>query len=557
MSIFSETQKKTLPRNKFDMSFDNKLTTKFGRITPMLCQELMPGDKVRHTHQAYVQFAPFNELMMHRFYLKTEYFYVPYRLVYDDFNTFLVGGEDGTEILQPPCATVQKLYNKNLGNCGATSTLGDYLGLPTESTVGNLPNGKLINTMPFRAYQLIYNDWYRDENLIPKLDIPRVGGIEADADLPMLCTIRNRAWRKDYFTSALPWPQKGPEVKIPLGDVAYVYAYINDTNPEYPANPAAGSGDVYFNSLFLKTDPNTGDVSFTQGTMAEYNQDTADTLHNHGFKFLYPDPDNPEAYDEFRLVADLRQATATSIEELRRAYAVQAWLELNAIGGTRDVEQIYNHFGVKVPDYRLGRPEYIAGYSQEVTIGNVYSTNSNNADSDNIQGYPVSIANLNSASDTFNYYAHEHGYLIGLLTVVPRAAYFQGIPRMLGMRMDKFDYYWPEFAQLGEQPIYADELYVNDNSGDVFGYTPRYAEFKFANDEVHGDYRTTLNEFHDARIFTQEPALNKDFIEVSDELGRINRIFNVEVGAEDNIYVDIYHDISKISSMVYFGNPKI
>lgn len=561
-TIFTEVQQRTLPRNKFDMSFDNKLSTDFGLLTPCLCKELMPGDEVVHNHEVYVQFAPLNALMMHRFYVKTEYFFVPNRLVYEQFNEFLVGGEYGTDTLTPPCMTMKQL---STALQFSPRTLSDYLGLPSTGTFGNIDDNRLINSMPYRAYQLIYNDWYRDENLINKLEIPKIGGLEDDNDIAMLTTLRRRAWRKDYFTSQLPWPQKGPQVMIPLGDVAYVYSYIDQDNGSWSDNQTPyliqeNVGTFLSSNGTLYTSSADGKVHLTgSGVNAQINREIVQNLDSRGSKFMsfQVDPEEMAQTPEFRLVADLRQATATSIEELRRAYAVQSWLELNAIGGTRDVEQIYSHFGVKVPDYRLGRPEYIAGYSNQVNVGNVYSTESNGADTNNVQAYPVSVVNGTSTSESFKYYAHEHGYLIGIVSVVPKAAYFQGLPRILGRRMDKFDYYWPEFAQLGEQPVYAEEVYLNQNDQSVMGYTPRYAEFKFSDDEIHGDYRTTLNYQHDAPIYNNEPALNQDFIEVNPSKQNLNRIFNTDVPGEHHIYIDIYHNLSKVSSMVYFGNPKI
>lgn len=559
MSIFTEVQKRSLPRNKFDMSFANKLSCNFGYLVPIICKELMPGDSIRHRHSIFGQFAPMNSQVMQRFDIRTEYFFVPNRLIYNEFNDFLRGGEDGTDILTPPCVRMGDLYDDKK-NYAVAGSLADYLGLPTVGTFGTYNEDRLISTLPFRAYQLIYKEWYRDENLIEDYEIPTAGGEEGSDTYDILFTIRRRAWKKDYFTSALPWAQKGPIVRIPIADVAYVYPFVGSDQQSFDPSLSIGLRSVDGQTYDFLRGGNTVD----DGADTSYNftlPENRELLDNAG----HTDQEPRQATMPFTLgqdgylglIADLRSATATSIEELRRAYAVQHWLELNAIGGTRDVEMIYNHFGVKVPDYRLGRPEYIAGFAQPVNIGNIYSTENSNTDSGSVQAYPVSNAQSNGVSDITKYYAQEHGFFIGLMTIMPRAAYYQGIPRMFGRRQDKFDYYWPAFAQLGEQPIYADELYVNSNEDDIFGYTPRYAEFKFSTDEIHGEFRTNLDFMHDARKFSAEPQLNQTFIEVNANVDELNRIFNYTLEDTHHIYVDIFHQLSKVSSMVYFGNPKL
>lgn len=566
MDIFSEIKKQTFPRNKFDMSFDNKLTTEFGRLTPMMCKELMPGDDIKHEHELFVQFMPLNAQMMHRFYARTEYFFVPHRLVYEQFNSFLTGGPDGTDIIEPPFMTAKQVAD---AQGFVNSSLGDYMGLPGSGTSAGTPNeGRYINSMPFRSYQLIYNEWYRDENTIPEVEFSKLGGQETNTDVANILQIRQRAWRKDYFAAALPWPQKGPTVVVPLADVAYVYPAMFQVEEGFnptgsPSIAARGVGQNLDSAMLTLEMVNAGSsslpkVPFDDSSAGLHNHDVIDAKQPYWLNIDKTNGDEVvQGYRNAALVADLRQATALSIEELRRAFAVQEWLELNAIGGTRDVEMIYTHFGVRVPDYRLGRPEYVAGYSQDFTIGNVYSTVNNDETAGTIQAIPVSNVQSNGASNSFRYYAEEHGYLIGIVTIMPRASYFQGLPRMFGRRQDKFDYYWPKFAQLGFQPIYQEELYMDSNENEVFGYTPRYSEFKFSTDEIHGAFRGDLNDYHAARIFQAPPNLNQQFLEINGGSDGINRIFNYTGTDADHILIDIYHHMSKVSSMVYFGTPRI
>ena len=409
-------------------------------------------------------------------------------------------------------------------------SLGDYLGLPTETTAnpdgGKFTSATPINALPFAAYNKIYNDYYRDENLVTPLDEEVSDGANS---LEAFNKLQNRAWQHDYFTSALPWTQKGPEATIPLGTSAPVNLIdtpvqpmrINDLNGASVYNTALAAG-------------NNQQLSATPSTTRQ----------------LVVDPNG-------QLEADLSTATAASINDLRRAFRLQEWLERNARGGSRYIEIIMSHFGVRSSDSRLQRPEFLGGSSTPVTISEVLQNSDDSAQTTpqgNMAGHGLSVG----SSDNVNYRCEEHGFIIGIMSVMPKSAYQQGIPKQFS-KFDKFDYYWPSFANIGEQAIQNQELYFDESDSkneDTFGYTPRYAEYKYIPSSVHGEMKGNLDFWHMGRIFANRPILNESFIECDGSGDDIDRIWAVE-DAPENLYVYLHNNIKARRPMPYFGTPTI
>jgi hypothetical protein len=381
------------------------------------------------------------------------------------------------------------------------------------------------------------NEYYRDQNLVTTplpdslIDGDNTTLIYHDG-VEYKSSIQKRAWQHDYYTSALPWTQKGPEATIPLGTTAPLlygdYGTVNDyqtVRKPYSVDPAG-----YLTNAQLGSDASAYVDDLAGGTQAAIDVSTSH-------------------------VADLSQATASSINDLRRAFRLQEWLERNARGGSRYIEIIMAHFGVKSSDSRLQRPEFLGGSATPVTISEVLQTSDNAAENTpqaNMAGHGVSVG----ASKKVSYFCEEHGLIMGLMTVMPKSAYQQGLPKLY-KKYDKFDYFWPAFQSIGEQPIYNEELYfdISDSLNDgVFGYTPRYAEYKYIPSTVHGEFRNTLNFWHMGRIFDTRPSLNQDFIEMDNT--EVERIFAVNQDAE-NLYVYLHNKVEATRPMVYFGTPTI
>ena len=529
--IFTHVPMKRPGTNVFDLSHERKLSMKMGDLVPIMLNEVVPGDKFQINTEILMRMAPMLAPIMHRVNVYTHYFFVPTRLVWDDFEEFITGGRLGPQPDVPgPVPPYFKRSSLAWQNLTMQGTLADYLGVPPQFKSGNpaafpAPDNIEFSALPFRAYQLIYNEYYRDQNLQAPIDISKNSGYLSTAG--GLDLLRSRAWEKDYFTSALPWPQRGGDVHMALGDSATIK--YDKTAGTYQhmvqSNGVAGTTGA----LTAANDPNETGNNRIEVLGTGLNLDPNSTLY-----------------------ADLSDAKGGTINELRRAMRLQEWLEKNARGGARYVEQILSHFGVRSSDARLQRPEYLGGGKTPVKISEVLQTSETDSTAQgNASGHGLATGVSHQAKRFFE----EHGYIIGIMSVLPRTSYQQGMER-LWYRNDRFDYYWPEFANIGEQPVLNKELFVTgdrDIDNGTFGYQSRYAEYKTGRSSIHGEMRSNLSYWHMGRIFSTAPALNNTFVTADPT----TRIFPVVEGSEDHLYVHLYNNIKARRSMPKFGVPTL
>lgn len=539
-NIFNSIRLKRPRRNVFYLSYENKLTANAGELVPIMCKPVVPGDKFRVNTEMLVRLAPLVAPMMHRVDVFTHYFFVPNRLLWNQWEDFITKGVDGTGVPAFPKIALRADWVNPTSAAALLSdgSLWDYLGLPTIGGFNGIafperspnsvipPVGYEVSALPFRAYQLIYNEYYRDQNLTQPIDFTLDGGLVANVtEVMSLLTLRRRAWEKDYFTSALPWVQRGPDVTVPV-------------------NNNSGSLDVV-----LKDSPHA-DVYHVPGTTA-FPKDGALRSISGALVIGGGEPD--PAYLEpsnFQVNVD---ELGVSINDLRTSNALQRWFERNARSGSRYIEQILSHFGVRSSDARLQRPQFLGGGRTPVSVSEVLQTSSTDTTSPqaNMAGHGIS-AGVNHG---FKRYFEEHGYIIGIMSIRPRTGYQQGVPKDF-RKFDNMDFYFPEFAHLGEQEIKNEELYLQQtpagNDG-VFGYTPRYAEYKYSMNEVHGDFRGNMAFWHLNRIFSESPNLNTTFVECNPS----NRVFATAETSDDKYWIQLYQDVKALRLMPKYGTPTL
>ena len=480
---------------------------KMGQLTPVCVLECIPGDKFNIRTEAMLRMAPMVAPVMHNVNVYTHYFFVPNRLVWPNWEKFITDNNGKGNVPAPPV-----LDNLNV----VSGSLADYLGLPLGS-----PNSTKVSAIPFAAYQLIYNDYYRDQNLQPDLGKNGTGAIVLNDGLisdglkrSALGNIRRRAWEHDYFTASLPFAQKGDAVDVPITFDNNVPIVLNRTASPGATVPIGSTPDAYVQAQNLDGANDFKLYAYTDG------QDSAE--------------------------GDL------TINNLRRAFRLQEWLEKMARGGSRYIEQILVHFGVKSSDARLNRPEYLGGTKAPVIISEVLQTSS--SDETTPQGTMAGHGISANSGKNINFFCEEHGYIIGIMSIIPRTAYQQGIPKHFS-RTSHLDYAWPTFAHIGEQEVLNKEIYHNPSDGkddQVFGYVPRYSEYRYQPSRVAGDFRTTLNFWHLGRIFANRPALNATFVECTPR----NDIFAVTTDSQ-NIWAHCFHKIRVNRRLPKYGTPTL
>lgn len=582
MNVFEQIPVTNIKRNGFNLSHERKFTMEMGKLVPILCQPVVPGDTFRCNTEVMIRFAPMIAPIMHRVECYVHYFFVPNRLVWDNFRTFITGGEDGTEEPALPFTahTAWSSADDNSPLFGISS-LWDYIGLPVRSDLPDTdPDDNLhISLLPFKAYQLIYNEYYRDQNLEDEIDIHKdLDGYHGLSDLTELLTLRKRSWKKDYFTGALPFPQRGDDVMLPLHGTAPMY-YKDEAQPTINFGALETSGNTLASGNTISPPTNnlislgydgssyklmTSGVTYTQSGDLEFTRDMATQygpFNKMNFGKGSLNVTNPADFAS-NFGADMSAVTAATVNELRRAVALQTFLERSARGGNRYIEYLLSHFGVKSSDARLQRPEYLGGGVMPVVISEVLqnSAASESSPQGNMSGHGIAVGK----SHKFKAYFEEHGYVIGIMSVIPKATYQQGIPRDF-LKMDRFDWYIPAFAHLGEQEIYNAELYAkSDDPHGLFGYTPRYSEYKYIPSSVHGDFRQNMNFWHLGRIFVNTPTLSKEFMQVDEASDGLSRIFAAEYDpttGEERVYQHlwcyVYNNVKAIRPMPIFGVPKI
>ena len=507
-NLFNSVQLVKPKKNVFDLSHDFKFSGDMGNLVPILVNECVPGDNYTISCEAMVRFAPMLAPIMHRVDVSMHYFFVPNRILWDNWQDFVVNAS--------VTAPVYPYIDYNGDPTNQYSKFLDYMGVPPSTAAGTSTS---INALPFAAYQCVYNEYYRDQNLVSQVNYKLNDGNNV-GNIANLLTIRKRAWEHDYFTASLPFAQKGNAVDIPIG------AIEGDA-------PLAFNTGVDPNAQTLPTYDNLG-------TFLGYA-----TIDNSN-----PSPSTPPT--NYFAQTDGLEIQPGTINDLRRAMRLQEWLEKNARGGTRYTENILMHFGVKSSDARLQRPEYITGIKSPIVISEVLNTTgqTDGLPQGNMAGHGIGV----TSGKYGKYFCEEHGYIIGIMSVMPKTAYQQGIPRTY-LKKDTLDYFWPSFANIGEQEVQNQELYAYTSTGeDTWGYVPRYAEYKYMPSRVAGEFRTSLDYWHLGRKFATQPALNQTFIECNP--ADTKRIFAVEEGA-DSLYCHIYNKIKAVRPMPKFGTPTL
>lgn len=522
-NTFQSAPLPSTPSNRFGLKHNHKTTFKMGELVPTMAVEVLPGDIFNLKAETMIRFAPLVAPAMHEIKTTTHHFFVANRTLWPNWEKFIGGDQE----LEHPWI--------NISNGDSLSgKLGEYMGMNAIPVGTSLK----INPFPAVAYHKIFDFYYRDQNLIVENEMELTDGENTNLENLYNVNLLKRAWNHDYFTSGLPFLQKGEQAQIPMSGIVQLdYEKISALEGNKPfmtdsdGFPTSGTGGGVW------SDPTTGELRVNAASQAGKN---------------YIDPNGS-------LIVDA--GIDGTIINLRKANALQVWLEINARAGTRYNELVRAHFGARIPDSRIQQPEYIGGSKGRVRISEVLSTaetsdGTNTAPVGSLSGHGIALTDGRSNS----YRATEHGWIISITNVQPTTAYHQGIPKQF-VKESRFDYAWPSFAHVGEQAIQNFEIYTDLAPANVpfqqqqlekeFAYIPRYSEYKYQNDRISGLFKNTLDFWTLTREFDELPLLNEEFITCDPS----TRIFAEEI--TDHLYVHIYNDISVIRSLPKFGVPRL
>ena len=534
---FSDAPAMYMKRTKFDRSHVYKTTFDSGKLIPVFVDEVLPGDTTRMSVNYFARLATPIKPIMDNIYLDWFFFFVPNRLVWEHWQNFCFEQEDPDDSTDYVIPTVTATGNSGNAYIGS---LWDYFGLPVN-TPGNLSG---ISALPFRGVYLIYNEWFRDENLqksvkIQKGDVNEVLNSTRSSEQPswvftsgtnivpgLACPPRGK--RHDYFTSALPWTQKGPGVQVPLTGNAFVY---DAQGTSIPNMPSVKEVNVAGRLMTRETDGNWPHEVY------EYNDSNEHLVSLNRFSY-----------------ADLESISGATINSLRTAFQMQKFYERLARGGSRYTEVLRSFFGVVSPDARLQRPEFLGSFTKMVNVNPIAQTSATDSTSPqgNLSAYGVTAAKFHGFTKSFV----EHGYIFGFVCARADLTYQQGINKMW-LRSTVYDFYWPTFAHLGEQAIELREIYAQGSEADttVFGYQERYAEYRYKPSQITGKFRSSvangsLDMWHLSQFFNNAPTLNEEFIIENPPINRI-----IAVTDEPEFLLDIGFRYTTVRPMPMFGTP--
>jgi len=528
-NLFETVKTAGAPRSTFDLSHNVKFSMKQGTLTPVMAMEIVPGDHIKGSVDSLIRFAPLIAPVMHRYKSSIHYWFVPYRLVWPNWQKFI------TSTMADDTPVLPTLICAGSGN--KAGSLYDYLGggVADEEGVVNVT----VNALHFAAYQMIYNEKYRDQNLIDPVNYILDDGDNTD-NASELVQLRRRAWEHDYFTSCLPFAQKGDTVDIPVGDFTDVPVEFDLTSGH--------------SGRFRRSDG----LNFTGEDDKTVGANTATSTVQHPDMYLRDTSDgsDPQAavYDpNGTLLARTSElmAEAATINNLRLAVQLQKYFEAAARGGTRYYEWVKSMFGVTPSDARFQQPEFLGGSVSNVVVSEVLqNSETSETPQGNMAGHGYSIG----SGKQFSRYFEEYGVVIGIMNVQPEPAYQQGMPRSFSRRLPT-DFYNPYFANLGEQEVLTREIFCTGlpQFDDVlFGYNPRFSEYKYMPSRSAGQFKTTLNFWTATRIFDAGvPALNGNFVTADPT----KRVFADEDTQDDELWCQVFNNIVASRPMPFYGTP--